>query len=296
MKSGFVSLVGRTNVGKSTLMNTIVNDHVAITSDKAQTTRNLIQGIYNDEDTQIVFVDTPGIHKPVSKLGNKLNSQAYYSLNDVDVILFVVDASVPFGPGDKFIIEKMKKETETPVILVLNKIDRISDDVLFKKILEYKDLYDFVDVVPVSGIKNDNINRLIDVIKKYLTDTQKYFMEDCTTSSPMEFRIREIVREKILHLTEEEVPHSVACVLLNYEELQNIINISVDIIVDRDNIKKIIIGKQGSKLKEIGSLARVDLENLLKKKVYLELYVKTMKKWRSKEKYLKELGYDIFHE
>lgn len=296
MKSGFVSIIGRSNVGKSTLLNTIVKDHIAITSDKSQTTRNLIQGIYNDENTQIVFVDTPGIHKPVSKLGNRLNSQAYYSIDDVDAILFVVDASVPFGAGDKFIIDKLKKECELPVILVLNKIDKISDEDLYKKILEYKDLYDFSDVVPVSGMKNDNVERLISVVKNYLTDNQRYYVDNEKTTSSIEFRICETVREKVMQLTSEEVPHSVACVLLSYEETKNIANISIDIIVDRDNLKKIIIGKNGAMLKEIGSRARLDIENFLGKQVYLELYVRTMKKWRSKDKYLKELGYDMFHE
>ena len=296
MKSGFVTIVGRTNVGKSTLLNTIVNEHIAITSDKAQTTRNLIQGIYNDDDTQIVFVDTPGIHKPVSKLGNRLNSEAYYSLNDVDAILFVVDASVPFGKGDKFIIEKMKKETDVPVILVLNKIDKINDETLYKKIVEYKDLYDFSDVVPVSGLKNDNVSRLISVVKNYLTDNQRYYVNNEKTTSSIEFRVCETVREKIMELTNDEVPHSVACMLLSYEETESIINISVDIIVDRDNLKKIIIGKNGMMLKEIGSRSRTDMENFLGRQVYLELYVRTLKKWRSRDKYLKELGYDIFHE
>ena len=296
MRSGFVTIVGRTNVGKSTLLNTIVNEHIAITSNKAQTTRNLIQGIYNDEETQIVFVDTPGIHKPVSKLGNKLNSEAYYGLNDVDAVLLVVDASVPFGKGDKFIIDKMKKETDVPVILVLNKIDKIDDETLYKKIVEYKDLYDFADVVPVSGIKNDNVNRLIEVVKNYLTDNQMYYVNNEKTTSSTDFRICEAVREKIMELTTDEVPHSVACTLSSFEETPSIINVGVDIVVDRDNLKKIIIGKNGSMLKEIGSRARIDIERFLGKNVYLELYVRTLKNWRSKDKYLKELGYDIFHE
>ena len=258
MKSGFVSIIGRPNVGKSTLLNTIVGEKIAITSDKPQTTRNLIQGIYNDAETQIVFVDTPGIHKPINKLGNKMNSQSYYSMDDVDVILLVMDASSELGSGDKFVIDKLSY-TLKPVIFAL---------------------------------KKDNVNRLVEVIKKYLTDNVKYFMDDEITSSSDEFRICEAVRESILNLTSDEVPYSVTCVLNNIEKGKDIINIYVDIIVDRDNLKKIIIGKKGVKLKEIGIKARSEIEKILGKQVYLELYVKTLKKWRDKEKYLTELGFN----
>lgn len=291
MKSGFVSLIGRPNVGKSTLLNTIVGEKIAITSDKPQTTRNTIQGIYNEVDTQIVFVDTPGIHKPVNKLGNKLNSQAYYSINDVDVVILVMDASEYIGTGDAYIFEKLNGLTK-PVILVLNKIDKLTNEEILAKIDECKDLYPFSDIVPLSAYKNDNVNRLIEVIKKYLTDNVKYFLEGEITSSPMEFRITEIVREKVILLTKEEVPYAVTCMLNNYEEKENIINIYVDIIVDRDSLRKILLGKKGSKLKEIGIKARQDIEELLGKQVYLELYIKVLKKWRDKEKYLTELGFD----
>lgn len=237
MKSGFVSIIGRPNVGKSTLLNTIVGEKIAITSDKPQTTRNLIQGIYNDAETQIVFVDTPGIHKPINKLGNRMNAQSYYSMDDVDVLLLVMDASSELGSGDKFVIDKLSY-TLKPVILVLNKIDKLTNDELLLKITEYKDIYDFADIVPISALKKDNVNRLIDVIKKYLTDNVKYFMDDEITSASDEFRICEAVRESILNLTNDEVPYSVTCVINNIEKEKDITNVYVDIIVDRENLKK----------------------------------------------------------
>lgn len=293
MKSGFVSLIGRPNVGKSTLLNSLINAKIAITSNKAQTTRNIIQGVYNESDTQIVFVDTPGIHKPESKLGRILNKQSFSLIRDVDAVLFVVDASVSLGGGDKYIMESLKK-SNAPVILVLNKIDKISDEQLLLTIEAYKDLFPFADVVPVSGLKHDNIEVLVKVIKKYLKDDVKYFDDDTITSNSIYFMISELVREKLLNLTVEEVPHSITCVTTNYEEKDNIVNISVDIIVDRDSIKKIVIGKKGARLKEVGTLARKDIEEMLGKKVYLELYVKTIKKWREKDKLLHELGFNEF--
>ncbi len=291
MKSGFVSLIGRPNVGKSTLLNSLINAKVAITSNKAQTTRNIIQGVYNESDTQIVFVDTPGIHKPETKLGKILNKQSFSLMHDVDAILFVVDTSMPLGSGDKYILETLKN-TNAPVILVLNKIDKITDEQLILTIEAYKDLYPFADVVPTSGLKKDNITSLIKVIKKYLTDNVKYFDEGTFTSNSIYFMISELVREKLLNLTVDEVPHSITCVTTAFEEKDDIINISVDIIVDRDSIKKIVIGKKGSRLKEVGTLARQDIEEMLNKKVYLELYVKTIKKWREKDKLLHELGFN----
>lgn len=290
MKSGFVGLIGRPNVGKSTLMNNILGKKIAITSNKPQTTRNIIQGIYNEEDTQIVFVDTPGIHKPKSKLGKFLNEEAYFSINDVDVILFVTDVSEALGKGDLFIID-LFKETTTPVILVLNKIDKLPKEEILLKIDEYKELHNFCDIVPVSSLKKDNIDRLVMVIKKYLKDNIRYFDEDTYTSSPITFTISELIREKIFDLTDEEIPHSVTTLIENIEEDNEVITINGLIIVDRENLKKIIIGKQGSMIKEIGTKARIDIETLLGKKVYLELFVKVIPKWRDKEKYLKELGF-----
>ncbi len=290
MKSGFVTIVGRPNTGKSTLLNSIIQEKIAIISPKPQTTRNLIQGIYNEDDTQIVFVDTPGIHKPVDKLGVALNAQSYYSINDVDVVLLVVDASVPFGKGDQFIIDKLVG-LKKPVFLILNKIDKLTDDQIILKINEYKDVYEFSEIIPLSALKNDNIDRLIKVLKEYLPDNVRYFMDGETTTADTDFRLSELVREKIFIHTNDEVPHSISCKLIGYEEGKDLIKVYVDIIVDRDSLRKIIVGHNGSMIKTIGHEARIDMEELLGKKVYLELYCKTIKKWREKEKYIKDLGY-----
>ncbi len=295
MKSGFVTIIGRPNTGKSTLLNSIIKEKVAIISSKPQTTRNLIQGIYNEEDTQIVFVDTPGIHKPFDKLGVALNSQAYYSINDVDIVLFVVDASVSYGKGDKFIIDKLV-DLKKPVFLILNKIDKLTEEEILLKINEYKDLYEFAEVVPLSALKNDNIDKLIKVLKDYLPDNVKYFPSNETTTAEMDFRLSEMVREKIFIHTNEEVPHSISCKLIDYEETDDLVKVYVDIIVDRDSLRKIIVGHNGSMIKTIGYEARLDMEALLNKKVYLELYCKTIKKWREKDKYIKDLGYLVNHD
>lgn len=291
MRSGFVSIVGRPNVGKSTLLNSILDYKIAITSNKAQTTRNIIQGIYNEEDTQIIFLDTPGIHKPESKLGKILNKESYSVMKDVDVILFVVDAKSGIGKGDKMILESLKK-TNSPVFLILNKIDQMSEQEIFYAISIYKDIFPFAEIVPVSALKKDNITHLIDVIKKYLTDNVLYFDTDMITTNSLAFMASELVREKLLNKTIEEVPHSLTCYTTKFEEKENIVNINVDIIVDRDSIKKIVIGKGGQRLKEVGMEARIELEKMLNKKVFLELYVKTLKNWREKVSFLKELGFD----
>lgn len=295
MKSGFVSLVGRPNVGKSTLLNNIIGKKVAITSNKPQTTRNIIEGIYNDDDTQIVFVDTPGIHKPKYKLGKYLNKQAYYSINDVDIVVLLVDGSEKLGKGDLYVIEKLK-EAKQDVILVINKIDKIKKEEILLKIDEYKDLYPFKEIVPLSALKKDNIKTLVDVLKKYLPDNIKYFDDNTYTNKQLEFLIAEIVREKVFNLTKEEVPHSVTCIVEQIKKEKNNYSINVAIIVDRDSLKKIIIGKQGNMIKEIGIEARSDLEKLLENKVYLDLFVKTIKNWRDKEKYLQEFGFKDFLE
>lgn len=293
MKSGFVGLVGRPNVGKSTLVNSIIGKKVAITSDKPQTTRNNIQGIYNEKDTQIVFIDTPGIHKPNHKLGDYLNKQAYYSANDVDVVLFLVDANEDFGKGDNFILEKLKTLNK-PVILVLNKIDKITNEQILKKIDEYKELYSFDEIVPLSAIKKRNVDELIKTIKKYLNDEIAYYDQNDYTNKPLSFTIAELVREKIFNLTKEEVPHSLTCIVQDMKYDKKAYYIIVDIIVDRDSLKKIIIGKQGKMLKKVGISARKDIEELLNKPVFLETYVKTIKNWRDREKYLQELGFKEF--
>ncbi|MBP3919984.1 MAG: GTPase Era [Bacilli bacterium] len=295
MRSGFITLVGRPNVGKSTLLNSIVGRKVAITSNKPQTTRNLLEGIYHEEDTQIIFVDTPGIHKPTHKLGKTLNKQAYYSINDVDAVVFLIDGSEALGPGDKFIIETLRGVNK-PVVLVINKIDKLSKDEILLKINEYKDLYEFSEIIPLSALKRDNINTLIKVLKNYLTDNIKYYDDDMYTNRTVNFIVSEIVREKVFNLTDEEVPHSITCVTENIESSRNNYSINVSIIVDRDSLKKIVIGKHGSKIKEIGIRARKELEELLGRRVYLDLFVKTIPKWRDKEKYLHEFGYNDFME
>jgi len=293
MKSGFVSLIGRPNVGKSTLLNTLINEKIAITTPVAGTTRNIIEGIYNEPDYQIVFLDTPGIIKPMDKLGRVTNKQALSLVKEIDVILFIADASKGLGRGDKFILDVLKK-TESPVILVLNKIDKISNEDIIYNINEYKDLYPFVEIVPLSALKNDNVDRLISVIKKYLKDDVKYFPTDIKTSYSNNFLVSEIVREKLFNVTQEEIPHSLTCHTTYFEEKKDLIEIYVDIIVNRDSIKKIIIGKKGERLKTIGTAARIELETKFQKKVYLELNVKTVKNWKDKEKYIKELGFFDF--
>lgn len=291
MRSGFVSIIGRPNVGKSTLVNTLINRKVAITSNVSGTTRNIIQGIYNDDDSQIVFVDTPGIHKPMNRLGKVMNKEAISMTKDVDLLLFVVDVASGIGKGDAYILNILKT-TDVPVILVLNKIDQISEVDLFVTIDKYKDIYPFVEVVPISALKKDNLERLITVIKKYLHDDVRYFPEEYYTSSSLKFMASEIVREKLLQVTEDEVPHSITCYTVSYEENSDIVKIAVDIIVDRDSLKKIVIGKNGARLKQVGTLARNEIEEeLVGKKVYLELYVKTIKNWKEKERYLVELGF-----
>ena len=295
MKSGFVSIVGRPNVGKSTLVNELIKNKVAITSDKVGTTRNVIYGIYNDEESQIVFVDTPGITSKVNnKLGTVLNKKAYLSFEN-DIVLFLIDIASGFGKTDQKILERLKSENKK-VILVLNKVDKIRKEDLFLHILKLKDLYDFLDIVPVSGLKGTNTKELIKVIKKHLPDDIKYFSDEELTNIDEKFMIGELIREKVLNLTKEEVPHSVTCLVESIKFSKGKADINALIIVDRDNLKKIIIGKNGSMLKKIGSLARVDIEKLLGLKVYLELYVKTVKDWKNKEnlfEYLKITEKDL---
>lgn len=291
MRSGYVSIVGRPNVGKSTLLNSILEMKLAITSNKAGTTRNIIQGVYEDDDSQIIFVDTPGIHKPINKLGNILNKKAYSTSENVDLILFLVDVEAGIGKGDMFVLDRLK-EDNLPIILVLNKVDKVAKDKLLEIIMKYKDLYQFSEIFPISALKNDNVNALIKTIKNYLPNEGKIFEDETFTNISTNFYISEIIREKVLRKTREEVPHSVTCIVEKKIEEKDKIIIQAAIIVDRDSIKKIIVGKNASMLKDIGIDARCDLEEYFGKKVYLELFVKTIKNWRDKEKYLKELGLD----
>ena len=295
MKSGFVSIVGRPNVGKSTLLNAIIGKKIAITSNTAQTTRNIIQGVYNTDDLQIIFIDTPGIHKPQNKLGTVLNKQAYYPLSDVDVILFLVDVTQEFGRGDNFILEKLK-ENDIPVLLILNKIDKIPYEKLLPLINEYKDLFPCKEIIPISAYKRKNIDELIKVISNYLTDDIKYYDDETITNVSTTFSISELVREKVLYFTSKEVPHSVTCIIDDISEDKYNISVSASIIVDRENLKKILIGKNGTMVKKIGTEARRDIEQFLDKKVYLDLRVKVIDKWRDKEQFLNQtLGYKDFN-
>lgn len=291
MKCGFVSIVGRPNVGKSTLLNSLIGMKLAITSNVSGTTRNIIEGIYNDSDSQIVFVDTPGIHKPVHKLGNIMNKKSYNSVDGINAIMFLIDSTKGFGKGDLFILNRIK-DKGVPILLILNKIDLIKDkSVLLQEITKINDIYKFNEVIPISA-KRNNLGDLIKTIKKYLIDSDKLYDEEELTNVSTRFIMGEFVREKILELTRDEIPHEVTCLVENYNDEEDIVHIQVLIVVDRENIKKIIIGKNGSMLKEVGSRARYDMEKFLGKKVFLETYVKTMKDWRNQDRLLKELGLD----
>ena len=290
MKCGFVSIVGRPNVGKSTLLNSILGIKLAITSKVSGTTRNVINGIYNDDESQIIFVDTPGIHKPNDKLGSILNKKAYNNTEGVDVILFVVDISKGFGKGDKFILDRIK-ENDIPIYLVLNKIDLVKNkEKLLEDINELRNLHDFKEIIPISAKKKNNINALLACLKRDVPEMLKIYTEEELTNVTTRFIMAEFVREKLLELTHDEIPHTITCYVENYEESKDMVHIQVLIIVDRENIKKIVIGKQGSMLKKVGTLAREDMEKFLGKKVFLETHVKTLKNWREEEKYLIELG------
>lgn len=291
MKSAYISIVGRPNVGKSTLLNNILERKIAIVSEVSGTTRNIILGIYTDEDSQMVFLDTPGLHKAKNKLGANLNRKAYQAFSETDLILFVVDAASGFGKGDKFILNQLQKEAK-PIFLILNKVDLIPKDRILGMIDQLKDLHDFAEIFPLSSLKNINIDELILSLKQYLPREGLLYSKGEVTNISPSFAISEIVREKLLINTFEEVPHSISCLVESMEEFDDYYEIKVLIVVDRQSLKKIIIGKNGSMLKKIGIAARVEIEELLAKKVYLETYVKVIEDWRDKDYYLKELGLD----
>lgn len=288
MKAGFVSIVGRPNVGKSTLLNKILKTKLAITSDKVGTTRNNIVGVYNDETSQIVFTDTPGIAKANDRLGEILNNLAYSSF-ETDVVLFLVDIASGFGKNDRKILEKIKQDN-SKIILVLTKTDLIKKEELIKRIIEVKDLYDFSSIVPISSYKDETIEELLTVLKDTLEEKDKIFNDDYFTNITEKYLVSEMIREKVLNLTKQEVPHSVGCYVLKMDFKKDKIVIDATIVVDRDNLKGIIIGKNGQMLKNIGSLARYDIEKYYNKKVYLSLFVKVIENWRSKDSIIKELN------
>ncbi|WP_345239736.1 GTPase Era [Pontibacillus salipaludis] len=290
-KSGFISIIGRPNVGKSTFMNRVIGEKIAIMSDKAQTTRNKIQGVYTQDDAQLVFIDTPGIHKPKHKLGNFMVNVAEQSLNEVDLVLFMVNAKEGFGRGDEFIINMLQK-VKQPVFLIVNKLDQVHPDELIKIIDEYRTKYDFAEIVPISALEGNNVDNLLKLMVEQMPEGPQFYPEDMITDHPERFVISELIREKALHLTREEVPHSIAVVIEGIEERENEkVNVQASIIVERSSQKGIIIGKQGSMLKEIGQRARKDIESLLGTKIYLELFVKVQKDWRNRSNHLQEYGY-----
>ncbi|PWU68488.1 MULTISPECIES: GTPase Era [Gracilibacillus] len=291
-KSGFVAIIGRPNVGKSTFMNRVIGQKIAIMSDKAQTTRNKIQGVYTDKEKQIVFIDTPGIHKPKHKLGDFMVKIAENTLNEVDAIMFMINADEGYGRGDQYIIDRLATN-KTPVFLVINKIDLIHPDELLPLIELYKDKYPFQEIIPISALEGNNVSHLMDIFTEYLPEGPQFYPEDQVTDHPERFIIGELIREKVLHLTREEIPHSVAVVIDQIENRgddQKLL-IQASIIVERKSQKGIIIGKQGKMLKEIGKRARQDIERLLGSKVYLELWVKIQENWRNKPHQLHEFGF-----
>ncbi|WP_342550409.1 GTPase Era [Lysinibacillus sp. FSL M8-0216] len=292
-KSGFISIIGRPNVGKSTFLNRVIGQKIAIMSDKPQTTRNKVQGVLTSTDSQMIFIDTPGIHKPKHKLGDFMLKVAKNTLREVDVILFMVNAEQKLGKGDEFILE-MLAGNSTPVFLVINKIDQIHPDELLGIIESYKERYEFAEIIPISALQGNNVENLLDTLSKYLPDGPQYYPADQVTDHPERFIISELIREKVLHLTREEIPHSIAVVIDKIrrdEENNDKIHVSATIMVERDSQKGIVIGKRGALLKEVGTRARKDIEMLLGSKVYLELWVKVQKDWRNKSTHLRDFGF-----
>ncbi|MEH6941216.1 GTPase Era [Bacillus sp. JJ722] len=292
-KSGFISIIGRPNVGKSTFLNRVIGQKIAIMSDKPQTTRNKVQGVLTGNDSQMIFIDTPGIHKPKHKLGDFMVKSAINALREVDVILFMVNAVEGFGRGDEFIIEKLQ-DIKTPVFLVVNKIDEVHPDELLPLIEKYKEKLNFQAIVPISALEGNNVETLLTTIKNQLSEGPQYYPADQVTDHPERFIISELIREKVLHLTREEVPHSIAVVIdsIKKKEGKDIVEVMATIIVERSSQKGIVIGKQGSMMKEIGQRARKDIELLLGSKVYLELWVKVQKDWRNKMSVLRDYGFN----
>ncbi|MBS4461931.1 GTPase Era [Aerococcaceae bacterium zg-B36] len=290
-KSGFVAIIGRPNVGKSTLLNRLIGQKIAIMSDKAQTTRNRIQGVYTDDEAQIIFIDTPGIHKPKHALGDFMVNTAYSALKGVDAVLFVVNASQKIGPGDRLIMERLKN-LEVPVFLLINKIDLVQPDDLLGIIESYTEEQSFDEIFPISATEGNNVPEMLDTLKGILPQGPQYYPVDQIMDHPEYFVVAEFIREKILLLTKEEIPHSVAVQVQSMQRNENDkVEVQATIIVERKSQKGIIIGAQGSMIKKIGQMARRDIEHLLDDKVYLDLWVKVQKDWRNRQTYISDFGY-----
>ncbi|PTG94761.1 GTPase Era [Staphylococcus chromogenes] len=290
-KSGFVTIIGRPNVGKSTFVNRVIGHKIAIMSDKAQTTRNKIQGVMTTNDAQIIFLDTPGIHKPKHKLGDYMMKVAKNTLSEIDAVMFMVNVNEDIGRGDEYIME-MLKTVKTPVFLVLNKIDLVHPDALMPKIEAYQNYMDFTEIIPISALEGLNIDQFISVLKTYLPEGPQYYPDGQISDHPEQFVVSELIREKILETTTEEIPHSIGVnVERMIQESEDRVRVEATIYVERDSQKGIVIGKGGKKLKTIGQRARRDIEHLLGSKVYLDLWVKVQKDWRNKSSFIKQMGY-----
>lgn len=290
-KSGFIAIIGRPNAGKSTLLNALLHQKIAIMSPKPNTTRNNIMGILTTNEAQYVFIDTPGIHKPRHELGRTLNKNAYTAIAEADINALIIDITQPYGSGDAFLLERLKN-SEVPCFLLVNKIDLLPREQVLERLLEWQQRFDFDEIIPLSALKEDNVDELLRVIDSYLQEGVKYFPDDMVSDHGENFRIAEIIREKILFRTEEEVPHSIAVVIENREEDDTQIFLQAMVIVERPTQKSILIGKQGSMIRSIRIAAQRELRQMLGKRVQLELYVRVEENWRNRESKLRQFGYD----
>ena len=290
-KSGFIAIIGRPNAGKSTLLNALLHQKIAIMSPKPNTTRNNIMGILTTNEAQYVFIDTPGIHKPRHELGRTLNKNAYTAIAEADINAMIIDITQPYGSGDAFLLERLKN-SEVPCFLLVNKIDLLPREQVLERLLEWQQRFDFDEIIPLSALKEDNVDELLRVIDSYLQEGVKYFPDDMVSDHSENFRIAEIIREKILFRTEEEVPHSIAVVIENREEDDTQIFLQAMVIVERPTQKSILIGKQGSMIRSIRIAAQRELRQMLGKRVQLELYVRVEENWRNRESKLRQFGYD----